>query len=216
MIDTREMVWERLFDQAVELMNSARGQGVPVDDWTFGGGTVLMRRHRHRLSKDIDIFIGDPQFLGYLSPRLNVLAEKMTGGDYVEDRAFLKLTFAEGEIDFVAAGNLTTNPAVREVIRGYPMLVETSAEIVAKKIWYRGAQFTARDIFDLSMFLEFEPDSAEVIRPILEERRQLVLERIDRAHDVLRESFEALDILDYRRSFDECVNVVRVALLAVD
>jgi hypothetical protein len=216
MIDAREMVWERLFDQAVELMNSARGQGVPVDDWTFGGGTVLMRRYRHRLSKDIDIFIGDPQFLGYLSPRLNVLAEKMTGGDYVEDRAFLKLTFAEGEIDFVAAGNLTTNPAVREVVRGYPMLVETSAEIVAKKIWYRGAQFTARDIFDLSMFLEFEPDSAQVIRPILEERRQLVLERIDRAHDVLRESFNALDTLDYRRSFDECVNVVRVALLAAD
>jgi hypothetical protein len=216
MIDAREMVWERLFDQAVELMNSARGQGVPVDDWTFGGGTVLMRRHRHRLSKDIDIFIGDPQFLGYLSPRLNVLAEKMTGGDYVEDRTFLKLTFAEGEIDFVAAGNLTTNPAVREVVRGYAMLVETSAEIVAKKIWYRGAQFTARDIFDLSMFLEFEPDSAEVIWPILEERRQLVLERIDRAHDVLRESFDALDTLDYHRSFDECVNVVRVALLAAD
>ena len=175
-----------------------------------------MRRHRHRLSKDIDIFISDPQFLGYLSPRLNVLAEKMTGGDYVEDRAFLKLTVAEGEIDFVAAGNLTMNPAVRETVRGYPMLVETSAEIVAKKIWHRGAQFTARDIFDLSMFLEFEPDRAEVIRPILEERRQIVLERIDRAHDVLSESFNALDILDYRRSFDECVNVVRGALLAPD
>jgi hypothetical protein len=216
MINAREMIWERLFDRAVELMNSARERGVPVDDWTFGGGTVLMRRHRHRLSKDIDIFIGDPQFLGYLSPRLNVLAERMTGGDYVEDRAFLKLTLAEGEIDFVAAGNLTTNPAVRETVRGYPMLVETSAEVVAKKIWHRGAEFTARDIFDLSVFLEFEPNRVEVIRPILEERRRIVLERIDSAHDVLSESFDALDILDYRKSFDECVNIVRGALLAAD
>jgi hypothetical protein len=87
---------------------------------------------------------------------------------------------------------------------------------VAKKIWHRGAEFTARDIFDLSVFLEFEPNRVEVIRPILEERRRIVLERIDSAHDVLSESFDALDILDYRKSFDECVNIVRGALLAAD
>ncbi|MBX3703592.1 MAG: nucleotidyl transferase AbiEii/AbiGii toxin family protein [Steroidobacteraceae bacterium] len=213
MIDERERIWETLFDRAVKLMNSARDQGVPVDDWTFGGGTVLMRRHRHRLSKDIDIFIGDPQFLGYLSPRLNVLAEKMTGGNYVEDRAYLKLTFAEGEIDFVAAGTITMNPAIRETVRDYRMLVETSAEVVAKKIWHRGAQFTARDIFDLSMFLELEPDGIEEIETLLKERRQVILERIERAYGVLGESFAALEILEYRRSFDECVGVVRNAML---
>jgi hypothetical protein len=212
MTDAREKVWEILFDRAVELMHSARAQGVPVDEWTFGGGTVLMHRHRHRLSKDIDIFIGDPQFLGYLSPRLNALAEKMTGGDYIEDHSYLKLTFTEGEIDFVAAGNITTNPAMHETIRGYRMLVETSAEIVAKKVWFRGSQFTARDIFDLSMFVEMELNGVEEIRPFLRDRREAILQRIDRAHDVLRENFGALDILDYPRSFDECVGVVRKAL----
>ena len=45
--------------------------GVPEPPWTFGGGTVLMLNYAHRLSRDIDIFLGDPQYLGFLSPRLN-------------------------------------------------------------------------------------------------------------------------------------------------
>lgn len=209
--DTGESTWEILFDRAVELMNSARDHGVPVDDWTFGGGTVLMRRHRHRLSKDIDIFVGDPQFLGYLTPRLNALAEQMTGGHYVEDRSYLKLTLAEGEIDFVAAGARTENPATLEEIRGYPMLVEKSAEIIAKKVWHRADQFTARDIFDLSMIVEKEPASIDEIGPILRDRREAVSSRIDRAYDVLGESFGELSILEYRKSFEDCVQIVREA-----
>ena len=69
MDDERLKAWEILFQRALILIDDARAKGIPVDDWTFGGGTVLMRRHRHRLSKDVDIFINDPQFIGYLSPR---------------------------------------------------------------------------------------------------------------------------------------------------
>lgn len=211
--DAREAAWGILFDRAVELMNSVRAHGVPVDDWTFGGGTVLMRRYRHRLSKDVDIFIGDPQFIGYLSPRLNALAEKITDGNYSENGSSIKLILAEGEIDFIAAGTQTTNPASPESVRGYRILVEKSAEIVAKKVWFRGPEFTARDIFDLSMVAEMEPTSVEEIGPILRRRRDDILGRIERHHDDLRESFGALTALEYRRSFEDCVQIVREALL---
>lgn len=90
-----------------------------------------MRRHRHRYSKDVDIFIPDPQYLGYLSPRLNAVAEALTG-DYVEQGNFLKLVFPEGEIDFVASAPLTENAFVEEDVLGRRARVETSAEIVAK------------------------------------------------------------------------------------
>jgi hypothetical protein len=30
--------------------------------WTFGGGTVLMLGFDHRFSKDIDLFVPDPQY----------------------------------------------------------------------------------------------------------------------------------------------------------
>ena len=77
-MDERLNRWEVLFKRALILIDSVRDFGIPVDDWTFGGGTVLMRRYRHRFSKDIDIFINDPQFLGYLSPRLSPIAESLT------------------------------------------------------------------------------------------------------------------------------------------
>ena len=94
-------------------------------------------RHHHRFSKDIDIFIPDPQYLGYLSPRLN------------------------GEAEAVA---------------------------------------------------EEEPDSLIAIKPILQSRRGAVLARIVAQEANLREAFAALEILDYQRSYDECVGLVRAAL----
>ncbi|UBU61945.1 nucleotidyl transferase AbiEii/AbiGii toxin family protein [Acidithiobacillus ferrooxidans] len=36
---------------------------LPKLEWTIGGGTVLMFQYRHRLSRDIDIFITDAQYL---------------------------------------------------------------------------------------------------------------------------------------------------------
>ena len=47
MADERLKTWEILFERALVLIDDARASGIPVDDWTFGGGTVLMRRHRH-------------------------------------------------------------------------------------------------------------------------------------------------------------------------
>jgi hypothetical protein len=138
MDDERLKSWEILFRRALILVDDARAKGIPVDEWTFGGGTVLMRRHRHRLSKDVDIFINDPQFIGFLSPRLSPTAESLTT-DYSEDSNFVKLSFPEGEIDFVAAPPLTSTPAKAEILFGRSFLVETSTEIVAKKIWHRGA-----------------------------------------------------------------------------
>ena len=209
----RLKIWEILFQRALVLMDDPRSNGIPVEEWTFGGGTVLMRRHRHRFSRDVDIFINDPQFIGYLTPRLSAIAESLTT-DYVEDHNFLKLVFPEGEIDFVASAPLTEEPAVIEQLFGRPILVEKSSEIVAKKIWHRGAQFTARDIFDLAMVSEMEPDALKTIAPVLRDRRDVVLSRIEKHWATLREGFQLLHALDYQRTFEECVAIVRATLVA--
>jgi len=208
--EDRLRTWETLFQRALELIDSARDSGAPLDDWSFGGGTVLMRRHHHRFSKDIDIFVTDPQFLGYLSPRLNTRAESMTG-HYDEQGNSLKLYFPEGEIDFVASAPLTQNPFVVETLFDRRVHVETSTEIVAKKVWHRGADFTARDIFDLAMVAEKEPNALQQIKPVFRDRRDVVLQRIVTHEQALRETFAALDVLDYRRTFDECVTLSRKA-----
>ena len=207
----RLKIWEILFQRALVLIDSTQDLGPALTNWTFGGGTVLMRRHGHRFSKDIDIFVPDPQWLGYLNPRLNETAEKLTT-DYSEAAGSLKLRFAEGEIDFVASQPLTKNATVAEILFGRNVQVETSAEIIAKKIWHRGSRFTARDIFDLATVAEKEPASLLEIKPILQGRRDDVLGRIAAQDAALRETFDALQVLNYRRSFDECVAIVKEVL----
>lgn len=124
--------WEILFRRALEIIDSVSASGTRFDDWSFGGGTVLMRRYHHRLSKDVDIFAPDPQYLGYVSPRLNDTADSLAS-DYLETANSAKLFFPEGEIDFIAGAPLTEKPTVDETILGRKVRVETTAEILAKK-----------------------------------------------------------------------------------
>ncbi len=72
----------------------------------------------HRLSKDIDAFITDPQHLTFLSPRL--AGEDTWACDtYAEEANHLKLVYPEGEIDFIVAApvpNCATRSAVSRAI----------------------------------------------------------------------------------------------------
>jgi predicted nucleotidyltransferase component of viral defense system len=128
--------------------------------------------------------------------------------DYIEQAGSLKLVFTEGEIDFIASAPLTRNPAVIEEIFGREIQVETSAEIIAKKLWHRGREFTARDIFDLAMVIEKESGALNEIMPVLRERREVVQQRIASQQAALRESFHELEVLEYKRSFDECLRLI--------
>ena len=211
MAEERLSAWEILFQRALKIIDSVAASGTRFDDWSFGGGTVLMRRYRHRVSKDVDIFVPDPQYLGYVSPRLNDTADSLAS-DYLETAISVKLFFPEGEIDFIAGGPLTSKPTANETILGRRVRVETTAEILAKKVWHRGIEFTARDIFDFALVAAKEPGAIEAIRPILRERRDVVRARIASGGKALRTAFSGLDTLEFRPSFDECVKAVEEAL----
>lgn len=207
----RRNAWMVLFERMLVLVDAAHAAGAHIDGWSFGGGTALMRRHNHRFSKDIDIFVSDPQCLGFFSPRISSAAETMTNL-YIEQSGFVKLLFREGEIDIVASAPLTASPTVIERILDRDIAVETSAEIIAKKVWHRGADFTARDVFDLAMVAEKEPAALREIRPILQSRSRTILTRLQHREAALREDYAALEILEYERTFDECRNIVETVL----
>lgn len=105
----------------------------------------------HRESHDVDIFIDDPQVLTLLNPAVQDYNLSIQPTDYQKDgtRA-LKLVFSGiGEIDFICCASLTSHPTLKMDVCGRSVDVETPAEIIAKKIYYRGQQFQPRDIFDL-------------------------------------------------------------------
>lgn len=192
---------------AFTLIDDIARLGIPDPFWTFGGGTVLMLRHQHRMSKDIDIFVPDPQYLGFVSPRLSDAAERVSQ-DYVEGPGYVKLLRPEGEIDFVASPNLTAQPFEEWTLLGRKVKVETSAEIVAKKLWHRGDRATARDLFDLSLVIEREPDALATAAPYLTRHREAFLSQLEQRRAVLSAQFEAIDTLDYLPSYNESVQRV--------
>lgn len=213
MDESRLKIWEKLFERALEIIDLADPSVFRPDRWSFGGGTVLMRRYRHRVSKDIDIFVSDPQYLGYVSPRLNDAVGALVPR-HLEQANFLKLYFAEGEIDFVVSLPLTRRPTVAESIFGRQVRVETSREILAKKINYRAAGFTARDLLDFSLIVENEPAALKELRPLMREKREIIFERIAAADVILRKTFAELEVLEYKRTYDACLGIVRQALEA--
>lgn len=200
-----EGVWQTLLAHAFTLVDEIERHGISNPFWTFGGGTVLMLRHHHRMSKDIDIFVPDPQYLGFVSPRLSDAAERVSV-DYVEGPGYVKLLRPEGEIDFVASPNLTAQPYDEWTLLGRTIKVETAAEIVAKKLWHRGDRATARDLFDLSLVIEREPDALVTALPYLVRHRDAFLKQIQQRRTVLGAQFEAIDALGYRPQYDEAVD----------
>lgn len=112
-----------------------------IDSWTFGGGTALMLQIDHRESFDVDIFLDDPQLLPYPVPEDTGYALDINPDGYESDGSrTLKIVFENvGEIDFICAPSLTGHPAVRAEVRGRHVLLETPGEIMAKKVYYRGA-----------------------------------------------------------------------------
>lgn len=211
MTQSRPDAWEALFERAMRIVDSVAASGLRFEDWSFGGGTVLMRRFRHRVSKDVDIFVPDPQYLGYVSPRLNDLAEELASS-HLETAISVKLYFPEGEVDFIASGPLTESPTTVETVLGRRIRVDTTAEIIAKKVWHRGRYFTARDLFDLALVAAKDPVAIERIAGILRERRDAIRKRIASDEKALRKTYAELATLEFHPSFDECLAAVTALL----
>ena len=207
-------VWEGLFRKALTLIEEIARHGTPDPFWTFGGGTVLMLRYGHRQSKDIDIFVPDPQYLGFITPRLSDKAESLTQ-HYTEAANYVKLYFPEGEIDFVAAPNLTAPGYELQTLMGHATKMETSAEIIAKKLWHRGDAITGRDIFDFALVAEKEPQGLRTAAKFLLRHAEAMYRALDERAIPLKIQFDAIDTLNYHPVFEDACDILRATLIAM-
>ena len=139
--------WKNIFNLALKHLEQSK---LPQHTWTFGGGTVLMHKFNHRLSKDIDIFFNDKQLLSYISPRVNdSLDDKII--DFIEQDNFVKIYLPFGEIDFIVAHQISSCLPQKKDFNNVQVNVEHPVEIISKKIAYRCKDFKPRDIFDLAI-----------------------------------------------------------------
>jgi len=109
----------------------------------------MMLQIHHRESRDVDIFLSDPQLLPFLDPQTRDLEFQIRPVDYTGDGArFLKFAFDKiGEIDFIVGHALTSLPTTQSIIDEEIVMLETIPEIITKKIYYRASTIKPRDIF---------------------------------------------------------------------
>lgn len=205
--------WQDLLAQAYSLIDSVSADGVEIPTWSLGGGTVLMFYYAHRLSKDIDIFVPDPQFLGYINPRIGGKGENITE-QYTDGAGFVKLYMPAGEIDFVASATLTTAPFNRFDVLGRSILLESPVEIVAKKLWYRGDRATPRDLLDLAVVIEQKYEEILNHRSIFSKNIEAFVHQCESRKAVLRPVYDAIEKLDFDLTYDDCL--MRVKKLKLD
>jgi len=191
--------WQRLLDRALKGIDALEQSGTPLRWWSFGGGTALMVQHQHRNSKDIDIFIGDPQYLTLLSPRLG--GESIWDSpDYDEAAHYLKIRYNEGEIDFIVSDLLTDLPLESYVFRGKTVPIEHPVEVAIKKLYHRAEGLKPRDIFDIAIIMnKHEEVLMSKIRSmtILSKVRHLLINRLHTLpQDYYEEALEELEIFE--------------------
>ena len=176
--------WRLLLSRTILGLEELEQQGQPIPEWILGGGTALMLHTDHRLSKDIDAFIDDPQYLGIMSPKVTEVWNCRT---WDETAHYLKLIYLEGEIDFIVTGSLsglgtdtfevdlTDLPAARKV----SIEVEQPAEIVLKKMHYRPTMLKPRDVFDIAVADSIDHDTLVRNLGTISSKKSQLIKRIE-------------------------------------
>jgi hypothetical protein len=172
--------WKALLADALRALDGLRAPFA----WTFGGGSVLAIRYDHRESRDVDIFFPDAQAITFLTPRLNDTTASIAR-DYVEQSNSLKLSLAAGEIDFIVAPSLLGLPPVPLAFEGREVPTDATAEIVAKKLFYRAADLKVRDVVDVGVVLARDAGVGDAVRSVLASRADALRRRLE----ALEESF---------------------------
>lgn len=208
--------WRLLLSRTVTGLEQLQQQGQTAPEWVLGGGTALMLHANHRLSKDIDAFIDDPQYLGIISPKVTEVWNCRT---WDETAHYLKLIYAEGEIDFIVSGplsglgsdtfeiDLTDLPAARKV----SVQAEHPAEIALKKMHYRPTMLKPRDIFDIAVVNSIDHDALVRNLSVISDKKSALITRLD---NVDRKFLQAeLAELDIQAGWDDqkknCLDTTR-------
>lgn len=110
----------------------------------------------HRDSRDIDLFLPDPQPLGFVGAAVADMEAWMPDSSYRGDGSlYLKVSFkGEGEVDFIAAPPVSDHEPLKRTIMGRELLLDSVPAIIASKVHYRCTLLKARDIFDIAAACE--------------------------------------------------------------
>ena len=208
--------WRRLLSRTLDGLWELEQQGQPSPTWVLGGGTALMLYANHRLSRDIDAFIDDPQYLALLSPETT---DVWNCKHWDKAAHYLKLRYPEGEIDFIVSGAISDLDAVRKEVdltsirAGWrpTIMVEPPAEIALKKMCHRATMLKPRDIFDIAVIKKIDGDILTANLSVVASKKNDLLQRLDSIRvDYLKADLTELDVQPgWEHEQETCLDTVR-------
>lgn len=205
--DSDTQTWTRVLTSALGLLDELRGQGYGEPPFTLGGGTVLMLRFMHRLSNDVDLFSHDARWLALLSPRLNASAERLAQS-FDEQANSIKIVTAHGDIDFIIAGDVIPSAQPKTLqVSGRTIPIDSAAEILAKKAYFRASGFKPRDVYDLSAAIDLDPSSAAKAVRAAALKAPILLRRLSDLGSLSHAALVA-EIIPYGTSLPHAANMI--------
>ncbi len=180
--NSRRSQWKVLLPEAYKIIDYVNRDAQLLKSWTFGGGTAMMLQIDHRESHDIDLFLDDPQLLPYIRATLEDLNFEIGAPSYSGDGVgHLKVAFENvGEIDFIVTGQITEKNTRSTNVLSRSIELETIAEIIGKKIRYRGGNLQPRDVFDIAAACHKGfTDEIEKALSIIPEYRKVAAKKLD-------------------------------------
>jgi Nucleotidyl transferase AbiEii toxin, Type IV TA system len=208
--------WRQLLDRTLQGLAELKREGQLVPDWVLGGGTALMVFADHRLSRDIDAFIDDPQHLALLSPETTDVWKCSAW-----DRAahYLKLKYPEGEIDFIVTAPISSLPPIEkqidltEIRKGSKPTIQLDppVEIALKKLHYRATMLKPRDVFDIAVIDAIDGEALLANLREVAGKKDDLLRRLDNIkEDFLQAELAELDIRPrWEKHKKTCLETVR-------
>jgi hypothetical protein len=166
----------------------------------FGGGTALSIYYfQHRRSFDIDLFVTDPQIIGYLSPKHWIEDSKnFNPTQYIDQANHVRVLSREKiKVDILVAQDFINEAFIDKSKSLFiqDVYVESIEDIIAKKITYRRKDNKTRDILDIAVAL-FK--NQEILKTLYAK------EAIDRNDVVeLKEAISNLNVAEYESELQE-------------
>lgn len=134
----------------------------------LGGGTALAARWAHRHSTDVDLFVEPEPYRNFFWNTGGRFTLDLTAAAPVDrlviadDGTFISLTARAGHVSVDAARGLPFDPRSSDTVRGTDVPLETTAEILAKKLRFRMArdrELPSRDLYDIAVARKRDPDA---------------------------------------------------------
>ena len=145
----------------------------------LGGGTALAARWHHRHSTDVDIFVESEPYRQFHWNTGGQFSLDLTAAAPVDrliigrDGAYISFQARPGHVSVAPVRGLPHDPRSADTVEGTDVPLETTAEILAKKLCFRMAQdkeLLPRDLYDIAFARDRAPSALQTALDALRPR----------------------------------------------